>query len=169
MLVFVAAGILAARDARAQEPERESAAMSANRGPRIGVGPTLILPQRSEGPWGVGVDVEARYGIKAGPLVFAPGVMLTGNVLSSRVASLATPTVRLTLPVGPLAPYVVGGFGVGWMTSPGDAGFAVLGGGGLVAHFGRAFALGGEFTYQRITGTEFGGFAFGPVVSFSSG
>jgi hypothetical protein len=140
--------------------------MSANRGLKIGIAPTLVLPMREGGPYGGGLELGARYGIKAGPTVLAPGGMAGGYLISSRGIGLAMPTLRWTIPVGPLAPYALGGVGVGGLTNPGEGGMALMGGGGLMIHFGRVFALGAELTYRTITGTEYQGLALGPIISF---
>jgi hypothetical protein len=58
----------------------------------------------------------------------------------------------VTVPVGPLAPFVVGGVGFGGITNEGETGVALIGGGGLMIHFGHVFGLGAEMTYQTITG-----------------
>jgi hypothetical protein len=152
------------RQAQAEE-EGESAAMSKNRGLRVGLAPVLLLPT-DRGPMGGGLELDGRYGIKAGPTVIAPGGMLSGYVISARPIGTAMPTVRLTLPVGPLAPFVMGGIGGGWLGNPKESGLAVMGGGGLAIHLGRILALGLEVSYQTITGTEFRSLAFGPVISF---
>lgn len=148
------------------DEEHDSAAFSANRGFKIGIGPILLSPSREGGPWGGGLDLDGRYGIVAGPTVIAPGGRLAGYALSGRFIGTAMPTLRFTLPVGPLAPFVVGGIGGGWISNPSESGVAMLGGGGLMIHFGRVFAIGAEATYQTITGTEFHGLAIGPAISF---
>ncbi len=153
--------------ARAEgEQQEETAAMAANRGLKLGIGPTLLLPLRSDGPFGGGLSVDGRYGIKAGPTVIAPGGRLAGYLISSRFIGLAMPTVRVTLPVGPLAPFLVGGVGPGYISNPSEGGLALLAGGGLMIHFGRIFAIGAEATYQVITGTELRTLAIGPALSF---
>ncbi len=157
--------VFAPRDARAQE-EGDSAAMSANRGLKIGIGPTILFPMRENGPYGGGLDLEGRYGIKAGPTVLAPGGLLGGYLISSRFIGVAMPTFRVTLPVGPLAPYVLGGLGGGWISNPSEGGLAYLAGGGMMIHFGRIVAIGAELSYRKITNTEFGGWALGPAISF---
>lgn len=163
--------LLASSDARAQsepaaEPERESPAMSANRGLKIGFAPVLVFPMREDGPYGGGLELQGRYGIKAGPTVIAPGGAVGGYLISSRAIGLAMPTLRWTIPVGPLAPYALGGVGVGGLTNPGESGLALMGGGGLMIHFGRVLAIGAELTYRTITNTEYSGVALGPVISF---
>lgn len=162
----VALGLVAAsRDAHAQE-ENDTPAMLANRGPRLALGPVLLLPSRSGGPLGGGLDAEGRYGLKAGPTVLAPGVRLAAYFLSSRVIGTARPTFRVTIPIGPLAPFLVGGLGGGWISNPAENGLAVMGGGGLMVHVGRVLAIGAEITYQEIRGTELGNLAIGPAIAF---
>ena len=165
-VVTAAVVIGSARDASAQEEHEDSVAMSANRGFKLGIGPTLLLPMRSGGPYGGGLNLEGRYGIKAGPTVIAPGGMLAGYLQSSRFTGLAMPTLRITLPIGPLAPYGLGGVGGGWISNPSESGVALMGGGGLMIHFGRIIAIGAEATYQTITGTDFAGWAIGPAIAF---
>lgn len=159
---LVATGV--ATTASAQE-ERDSAATSANRGLRIGLGPTLLVPSDG-GPLGGGATLDGRYGIVAGPTVLAPGGRVAGYGISGRFVGEAMPTFRVTLPVGPLAPYVVGGVGGGWLSNPSESGLALMGGGGLMIHLGRIVAVGAEITYERITGTEVEWLAIGPSIVF---
>jgi hypothetical protein len=156
------ATLLAAPSASAQE-EGESAAMYANKRLHLGFGPELLLPSDG-GPLGGGLVLDGRYGIQAGPTVLAPGARLGGYVISSRFVGTAMPTFRVTLPLGPLAPFVMGGLGFGGLSNPGESGLAILAGGGLMLHFGRVFAIGAEITYQRITNTEFEVLGIGPSI-----
>lgn len=158
--------LAAPRIAHAEEDEGDSAAMAANRGFKLGIGPIILFPMRDNGPFGGGLIVDGRYGIKAGPTVLAPGARLSGYLISGRFIGTAMPTFRVTLPVGPLAPFVLGGVGPGFISNDSEAGVALLGGGGLMIHFGRFFAIGAEATYQVITGTEFRSLAIGPAISF---
>lgn len=153
--------------ALAQE-EGESTAMRANRGFKLGLGPELLIPSDG-GPMGGGLTLDGRYGIKAGPTVLAPGGRLAGYYISKRFVGTAMPTFRVTVPVGPLAPFLVGGLGPGGMTNDGEGGLAILGGGGLMIHFGRFVAVGAEVTYQKITGTEFEMLGIGPAIHFGGG
>jgi hypothetical protein len=164
---FLATAVLAVvpRVAMAQE-ESESVAMEQNRGLKIGLGPTLVLPLRTDGPYGGGVTIDGRYGIQIGPTVVAPGGRVAGYVISERGVVIAMPTARLTLPVGPLAPYIVGGVGIGGLTNDSESGLALLGGGGLMIHVGRVVAFGAEATYQAITGTELKTVTVTPAISF---
>jgi hypothetical protein len=165
---FLVAVVLAVapRVAKAQEGEYDSVAMEQNRGLKMGVGPTLVLPLRSDGPYGAGLTVEGRYGIQVGPTVIAPGGRIAGYVIAERGVGLAMPTARVTMPVGPLAPYLLGGVGVGGLTNDSESGVALLGGGGLMIHFGRVIAFGAEATYQAITGTEMKTVTVMPVIAF---
>lgn len=148
--------------ASAQE-ESESTAMQANKGLRFGFGPALLLPTDG-GPMGGGLVLDGRYGIKAGPTVLAPGGRLAGYILSERFIGTAMPTFRITVPVGPLAPYALGGIGGGWLSNASESGLAWIGGGGLMIHFGRVLAIGAEATYEAITGTEYKALSIGPAI-----
>lgn len=149
------------------EGEGDSAAMAGNRGLVFGLGPVLLLPVAKKPEFfGGGLDISLRYGIKAGPVVLAPGGMAAGYFVPNRFIGLGAPTFRITVPIGPLAPFVLAGVGGGWLSNPADAGLAMLGGGGLMVHFGRVFAIGGEVTYQTIRGTGFKAIAIGPSISF---
>jgi len=97
---------------------------------------------------------------------FAENARLKGYYYSQRFVGLAMGTGRLTLPLGPLAPYGVVGAGGGSISNPGQSGMALMGGGGLMLHFGRVFAVGVEATYQKITDTDFRVLSIGPLFSF---
>lgn len=139
--------------------------MAANRGFNMGLTPTLLLPMRRGGPFGGGLGIDARYGIKAGALVLAPGGLLAGYNISRRFIGVPMGTFRITAPIGPFAPYALGGVGYGWISNPSEAGLAYLVGGGMMLHFGRWFAIGLQATYQAITTTDFRGLALGPLFS----
>jgi len=112
--VALAAALLTIAASASAQEESESTAMRANRGFRFGFGPALLLPTDG-GPLGGGLVLDGRYGIKAGPTVLAPGGRLAGYLLSARFIGTAMPTFRVTLPVGPFAPYILGGVGGGWL------------------------------------------------------
>lgn len=163
------------RDALAQEDappanssreDEDGPAMAANRGFNLGLGPAILSPIRPGGPWGGGATIDGRYGIKTGPLVLAPGAMFAGYAISGHFIAIPMGTFRVTAPIGPLAPFVVGGVGYGWITNPAESGVALLAGGGLMIHFGRVFAIGAEATYQTITTTNFQTVAIGPSIIF---
>jgi len=152
-----------ARHACAQEPERESAAMEANKGFQLSIAPTFLLPV-NDSPWGGGASLEARYGVQAGRTVFAPGLRGSAYVVDGRFVGMPMGTVKWTIPVGPLAPFLVGGLGAGFLLNPADSGPALMGGGGMMIHFGRLLGVGAEVTYQTITNTRFHNVALGPTI-----
>lgn len=164
-LVLAVAPRAAAQDRGVEE--RDSAAYDSNEGWNTGFGPMIIAP-RDGGPLGAGLDLDLRYGIGAGPFVFAPGGRLAGYYYSQRFVGLAMPTARLTLPIGPLAPYGVVGAGAGSVSNPTQSGMALMGGGGLMLHFGRIFGLGVEATYQKITETDFRAISVGPLFTIGT-
>jgi hypothetical protein len=125
--------------------EGDSAAWRANVGLVTGVGLALLFPE--EGSAGAGLELSGRYGIPTGPVVLAPGATLGGYYLQERFIGVLMPTFRVTLPLGPLAPFGQGGLGGGMITNPGEGGLAWLGGGGLMIHFGDFFALGADINY----------------------
>jgi hypothetical protein len=149
------------------EEKHESAAMRPNTGVRLGVGPEVLFPTDG-GPAGAGAVVEGRYGFALKPIVLAPGGRIAGDMISGRFVLSAMPTVRITLPIGPLAPYGVGGLGAAALTNPSQAGLAVLGGGGLMIHVGPIVAFGAEITYEHISGTEFSVLAVGPTIQLGT-
>lgn len=153
------APLLAPATARAESP-----AVEANRGFQLGIGPILLLPSGG-GSVGGGLIVDGRYGIEAGPIIVGPGGRAGAYLVSDRFIGTLMPTVRVTLPAGPFAPFLLGGVGGGMLTNPSDQGVALLGGGGLMIHFSRTFALGAEVTYQTITGTGFSNLAIGPAIA----
>jgi hypothetical protein len=164
LLALAAAAVLAIPTCAFAQEESESTAMQANKGLRFGFGPALLIPTERDRPFGGGLVLDGRYGFRVGPTVMAPGGRLAGYLLSERFIGTAMPTFRITLPIGPLAPYGLGGIGGGWLSNPGDSGLAWIAGGGLMIHFGRVLAIGAEATYETITGTEFKALSIGPAI-----
>jgi hypothetical protein len=159
-LAALLAGLALAPSARADE---DSYAFRANTGLHWGIGPVILIPP-GDRPLGGGLDLDIRYGIGADPVVIAPGVRFAGYLQSRQVIAFGMPTARVTLPVGPLAPFVVGGVGPGYTSAEEKGGVALLGGGGLMVHVGPVLALGAEASYQVITGTDFKTLTIGPSI-----
>jgi len=141
----------------------DTAAWRSNTGVVTGLGFMLLLPP--DGNAGVGADFSARYGMPAGPFILAPGALIGGYYLQSRFVGVLMGTFRVTAPLGPLAPFVQGGIGPGFITKPGDGGAAWMGGGGLVVHIGDVVAIGVEIDYQAITGTGYETWTLGPTIA----
>ncbi|HEX7665156.1 MAG TPA: hypothetical protein VF407_11610, partial [Polyangiaceae bacterium] len=105
--------------------DEDSAAAQANKGFHIGIGPELLVPSDG-GPLGGGLILDGRYGIDLNPVILAPGARLAGYYISERFIGTAMPVLRVTTPLGPLAPFVLGGVGGGWLTNDSEAGVALL-------------------------------------------
>lgn len=151
-----------ARVARAQDEIPDTPAWRSNVGFVSGIGIAVLVPD--EGSVGFGLEPTGRYGIPAGPVIIAPGARLGGYYLSERFIGTLMPTLRVTLPLGPLAPFGQGGLGGGMITNPGEGGLAWLAGGGLMIHFGGFLSLGAEVNYQGITGTDYKVLSIGPSI-----
>lgn len=149
-----------AGQARAEVPD--TPAWNANIGLVTGLGIALLLAD--DGAAGGGLELSGRYGIPAGFVVLAPGARVGGYYLDGQFIGMLMPTARVTLPLGPLAPFVHGGAGGGVLTNPGDGGLAWLAGGGLMIHFGEVLSLGAEVNYEGITGTGFRVLSIGPTL-----
>jgi hypothetical protein len=160
---LLAACLCAAAPAAAEDEIPNTAAWRSNTGLVAGVGFAVLVPD--EGSLGFGAELNARYGMPVGPIILAPGGLLGGYFLQERFIADLLGTLRLTAPLGPLAPFVQGGAGPGVLTSPGDAGVAWLAGGGLVVHFGGVLTIGVEVNYQGITGTGYKSLSIGPSIS----
>jgi hypothetical protein len=146
-----------------REPSARDIVIAYNVGPRLSIAPGIIIPSDG-GNVGFSLAGDFRYGFEAGPTVLAPGVRLAGYFPSGATALVGLATGRVTLPVGPLGPFVLAGAGPGYVSEPSATGLAYIGGGGLMIHIGRSFAFGAEATYQGITGTNFRALFVGPVL-----
>ncbi len=157
-----------AKPVRAQEPIQPSGrvvVVAYNTGVRFSVAPGIFIPING-GRVGFSISGDLRYGIETGPVVVAPGVRLAGYFPSDLTVLAALATTRVTMPLGPVGPYVVGGLGPGWVSEPSRAGLAWLAGGGFMVHIGTRFGLGAEATYQAITNTAFKALFVGPSLLF---
>jgi hypothetical protein len=154
---------VAAADAARDDQAPDTAPWRANTGLVTGLGLALLLPSGG-GDAGLGVELYGRYGIPAGPVILAPGALLGGYYLQHRFAGDLLGTFRVTLPLGPLAPFAQAGLGPGVRTNPSEGGLAWLGGGGLMLHLGEVLAVGVEVNYLAISGTGFKALTLGPSI-----
>lgn len=153
---------------RAQVPEQPSArdlVVAQNVGLRLAIAPGVYIPTDG-GSVGFSIVGDVRFGIELGPIIVAPGGRLAGYFPSGLTILAALATGRVTVPLGPVGPYVMGGLGPGWVSDPAKAGLAWMAGGGLMANIGPHFALGAEVTYQGITGTAVKALFIGPTFLF---
>jgi len=168
-LIFALFGALAltgpaparAQSAAPEGPSGRDIVVAYNTGFRFSIAPGIFIPINGERV-GFSIAGDFRYGIEVGPIVVAPGARLAGYFPSNLTVLAAMATTRLTLPLGPVGPYVVGGVGPGWVSEPSRAGLAWLAGGGLMVHIGTRFGIGAEATYQAITNTRFKALFVGP-------
>jgi len=119
-----------------------------------------------KGKAGFSLAGRLEYGLDTGSVIVMPGVSVAGYFLDPNVY-VGMPTVGLVLPLGPFAPFVEGGAGVGAVTQPSQTSLAVLGGGGFVLHPTPSFMLGVDVGYETIVGTDFSVIIFGPIFAFS--
>lgn len=140
----------------------DTPAWRANVGWVTGAGLAIVMP--AKGNTGVGLELMGRHGFPLGPVVLAPGALMAAHFVDDRVIGVLMPTGRVTLPLGPFAPFAQAGAGAGGITDPGDGGLAWLAGGGLMVHFGESFALGADVHYQGITGTGYRALSIGPTL-----
>ena len=152
--------------------DESSPAVVANKDLHLAFAPVLLVPL-DDRPLGGGLDLEVRYGIGADPVIVAPGGRISGFVTSGHIVFMGTPTVRVTAPVGPVAPFLTGGLGLGAITNSTDEGadsvrawgLAVLAGGGVMVHVSRLVGLGVEVTYRTITSSDLEAVMLAPAFS----
>ena len=148
------------------EPSGRDIVFAYNRGLRYGIAPGVFVPLHG-GPVGFSIAGTVRYGFELGPLVLAPGARLGAFWHPDFRVLWAMGTARVTVPIGPVGPYVVGGVGPGWLSTPSQVDLAYLGGGGFMVYIGTHFGVGAEATYQGLRGTNFAGLFFGPLLMFA--
>ena len=146
------------------EPEMSEGRMlvaAYNSGFQWGISPGIVVVN---GDVGFALGARVGYGFDLGAVIVAPGLKVAGFFTDPSVY-LGMPTVKLVVPIDRFAPFVEGGVGAGWVSDPGKTGVALMGGGGFMIHF-RHFAFGAEVSYTTITGTNFHGIGFGPILAF---
>lgn len=126
--------------------------------------PVLMVPH-GEYRWGGGADPELKYTLDLGGALLSAGARTSGHYAKNMFGMTVMPTLRLTVPVGPVEPYAAFGMGYGFIpkTSYGD--FATMSRLGIVFRFSESFALGVEGTLQKLDGSDFRFPSFGSMVS----
>lgn len=115
---------------------------------------------------GGGADPELRYCFDLGGARLSAGGRVGLYYAKNVFGVTAMPTLRLTVPVGRVEPYVAAGLGYGWLTESGHSDLATMARLGTVYRFSRSFALGLEGTYQKLDGSSFEFWSFGSSVVF---
>ena len=115
--------------------------------------------------FGGGADPELKYTLDLGGARLSAGGRISGHYAKNLFGVTVMPTLRLTMPVGPVEPYVAFGMGYGWLPSVGHGDFATMSRLGVVFRFSERFALGFEGTLQKLDRSEFRFPSFGSMIS----
>jgi hypothetical protein len=128
--------------------------------------PVLIMPEGAD-RLGGGVDPELKYTLDRGGARLGAGLRVGGYYAKNLFGIVAMPTIRLTVPVGPVEPYVSFGMGYGWLPKIKYSDVATMSRLGVVFRFSESFAVGLEGTIQKIEGSDFRFPSFGSAVAIN--
>lgn len=126
----------------------------------------VLLPPSDEYRLGGGLDPELKYTRDLGGARLGAGARIGGYYAKNRFAVTAMPTLRLTVPVGPVEPYVSFGMGYGWIPSAKHDDVATMSRLGVVFRVTERVAIGIEGTVQKIDDSEWRFPSFGSAISF---
>ena len=115
--------------------------------------------------FGGGADPELKYTLDLGGARLSAGGRISGHYAKNLFGVTVMPTLRLTMPVGPVEPYVSFGMGYGWLPSVGHGDFATMSRLGVVFRFSERFAIGVEGTLQKLDHSTFRFPSFGSMIS----
>ena len=127
--------------------------------------PVLIFPE-DEYRWGGGADPELKYTLDLGSVHLSAGARFGAYYAKNLFGTMAMPTLRVLVPIGPVEPYVSAGLGYGWLPKLEHSDFATMARLGTVFRFSKKFAIGVEGTLQGIQDSDFSFPSFGSMVSF---
>lgn len=116
---------------------------------------------------GGGADPEVKYTLDRGGARLAAGARIGGYYAKELFGVTVMPTLRLTVPVGPVEPYASFGMGYGWVPDEGEEGVATMSRIGVVFRIHRNFALGAEGTVQKLEGSRYQFPSLGSMISFN--
>jgi hypothetical protein len=125
----------------------------------------VFLPKQAAYRYGGGADPELKYTLDLGGARLSAGARVGAYYARNLFGVTVMPTLRLTVPVGPVEPYVAFGLGYGWLPKSDHADFATMSRAGVVFRFSKSFAIGIEGTLQKLDGSDFRFPAFGSMVS----
>ena len=146
-----------------EEPPARTQTAAYYTGFRWGISPAVAFVGGSAA---FALSVYLGYGFDTGSVIFVPGVTLA-SIFSTNTFIYATPELRLVYPIGMVAPFITGGAGPGFNTSPFKGAFVVRGGGGFTVHPSAKFAIGIEGGYMAYLGLNAAGPYIGPILSFA--
>jgi hypothetical protein len=128
--------------------------------------PVLVLP-KDDYRLGGGSDPELRYSRDLGGVSLSAGGRVGAYYAKNLFGVTVMPTLRVTLPLGPVEPYLAGGLGCGWLPGIEQQGLATMARFGTVFHFSDSFSIGVEGTLQQIHGSIFEFPSFGSMMSIA--
>ena len=126
--------------------------------------PVLMLP-KADYRLGGGADPELRYIHDLGGVSLSAGGRVGAYYAKNQFGVMVMPTLRASLPLGPVEPYLAGGLGYGWLPMSEREGLSTMARFGTVFHFSDSFSIGLEATLQQIQGTNFAFPSFGSMLS----
>lgn len=143
---------------------KPAAAMPNQSGWSINFTPVLMFAD-DRYRFGGGADPELKYTLDLGGARLSAGGRVSGHYAKNLFGMTFMPTLRLTMPVGPVEPYVSFGMGYGWIPSTDHGDFATMSRLGVVFRISDRFALGFEGTLQKLDHSEFRFPSFGSMIS----
>lgn len=126
--------------------------------------PVLLLP-RDDYRVGGGTDPEVKYTRELGAVRVSAGGRVGGYYAKNLFGVTVMPTVRVTLPLGAVEPYLAGGIGYGWLPRIEHEGLATMARFGTVFHFSESFSIGLEGTLQKVHDSKFSFPAVGSMMA----
>lgn len=127
--------------------------------------PVVMFPD-DQYRFGGGGDPELKYTLDLGGARLSAGGRVSAHYAKNLLGITMMPTLRLTIPVGPVEPYVAFGMGYGWLPSAGHGDFATMSRLGVVFRISESFKLGIEGTLQKLDNSAFRFPSFGSMISF---
>lgn len=127
--------------------------------------PALIAPKDGS-HWGGGADPEIKYTVERDGARLSAGLRVGAYYAKNVFGITVMPTLRITVPVGPVEPYASFGMGYGWLPDKGKEDIATMSRLGVVFRVSEKLALGLEGTLQRIERTEFRFPSLGSAITF---
>jgi hypothetical protein len=125
----------------------------------------VLLPANDRYDFGGGADPELKYTLDLGGALLSAGARTAGYYAKNLFGMTVMPTLRLTVPVGPVEPYAAFGMGYGFIPKTSHGDFASMSRLGIVFRFSESFALGVEGTFQKLDGSAFRFPSFGSMLS----
>lgn len=127
---------------------------------------TPVLVVSGDDDLGGGMDPEVQYTTDMGGSRLGAGLRVGGYYAEERFGIVYSPTLRLTIPVGRIEPYVSFGMGYGWIPKDETEGVSTMSRTGVVYRMRRNLAIGLETTVQRIDGANWSFPSIGSMMAF---